>query len=130
VQRAMMALATLPGYAIAKQLVIVYGHAWWPVMLCTALVEWVYGTRFSLVGMLAFQTLPSRELVAVWQLLTIVVGTLVPFVVLIVGYTSQLNYSNLTNVLIGVGVAEGVRFGAMCGLTLGGVHHKENLSTL
>lgn len=124
----MLCLAAIPGYALAKQLIIVHSTSWWPVMLCTGLVELLCGTRFQLVGMLSFQTLPSRELVAIWQLLTILAGTLIPLVVLITAYTAELRWANNTNLLIGVGVTEGVRLLAMLALSL--VHRSENLTAL
>jgi hypothetical protein len=41
----------------------------------------------NLVGLLAFQSLPSRELVGLWQLLTIVLGSLVALIVIICAYS-------------------------------------------
>ncbi|KAL6749927.1 hypothetical protein V8C86DRAFT_915844 [Haematococcus lacustris] len=128
VQHLVLIIASLPGYLVAQQLSVVFADNFWAVIVTVACVQVVYGCRFQLVGLLAFQTLPTRELVAIWQLLTIFVGTVVPFIVLIVGFTSQIDYSNTGNLLIGVGVCEGLRLLAMAGLAL--VHGKENLSTL
>ncbi len=86
--------------------------------------------RSQLVGLLAFQTLPTREVVAVWQLLTMFLTSAIALIVLIAGFTApkSTTWSNTTNLLIAVAVSEGVRLLAMLGLWR--VNGRENLATL
>lgn len=45
VQTYMLLLAALPGYAVAQQLAIVYAPHMWVVLLVTAIITFIYGSR-------------------------------------------------------------------------------------
>ena len=79
IQTIMMVLATLPGYFVVRGAATCWG-GFLTAALVTGFSEVFYSLRSELVGLLAFQALPTRELVALWQILTVSLGGLLAFI--------------------------------------------------
>eukprot|EP00798_Chlamydomonas_sp_ICE-L_P008794 gene8794-33663_t len=128
IQTWILILATAPGYGIGKVAVSAYSNAAVVVQIVVAVIEVVAGSRTHLLGLLAFQTLPSREIVSIWQMCNVLIGSFVAFLVIILGYSSANTIPSIESLVVGSGIVEGIRLVFMVALWF--VHGKENLATL
>ncbi len=126
----LLAVAALPGYSVLMALVV------WKIpqpsvrMGVGALVQLLFGERQHVVGLLGFQALPSREAVAVWQLLVVTSSCVMAFLVAVAG--SQVGLMVLVpdarGITMVLGLVEVVRF--VCAVLLAKRHGQEDLTSL
>ena len=125
----MLVQASLPLHLIAKALVYAMEPTLLVLLLLVAAFDLFWGGRNSVMGLVAFHTLPSREAACIWQALSIALGALAVFVMTIgiwFADSGGLNLSPwvLAGLLMGI---EGLR--CLACLLLTRTYASENLST-
>jgi hypothetical protein len=100
------------------------------LLAVAAVLQLLLGERQHVVGLLGLQTLPSREAVAVWQMLVAVCSCVLALLVVMAG--SQVGLVGLVptapGIMLLLGEVEAVRF--VCALLLGARHGQEDLTAL
>ena len=131
VQSCRLKVVALPGLYVVLLVLVGYTGLSVPQLFgLVLLVQAVLGFRKDMVGLLAFQVMPARESMVLWQVTTVALGTLVTLLVILVGYKldADANPPAVGSLMTGMAVLEGVRLLAV--LPLWGVHTPENLSTM
>jgi hypothetical protein len=72
---ATIGLASMPLYQVAKALLLAFNPGKVAVLCGIAAIDLLWGGRSSVTGLAGFMTLPSREIVAVWQLILVTLGS-------------------------------------------------------
>jgi hypothetical protein len=126
----LLAVASLPGYSVALALVLWLCPDKRLMLALAAVVQLVLGERSHVVGLLGFQTLPSREAVAVWQLLVVGCSCVMSLLVTLAGTQMGLMVAVPTpqGILMVLGGVEAVRL-LLCGVLMKR-HGKEDLTAL
>jgi hypothetical protein len=126
----LLLVASLPGYSILLALAVWKMPQQGSLMAVAAVMQLLLGERQHVVGLLGFQTLPSREAVAMWQMLVVVCSCVLAFLVAVAG--SQVGLMVLVPTAPGImqvlGIVEAVRF--VCALLLVKRHDQEDLTAL
>jgi hypothetical protein len=131
VQSCRLRVAALPGLYVVLLVLVGYSQLTVPQLFgLVLLVQVVLGFRKDMVGLLAFQVMPARESMVLWQVTAVALGTLVTLLVVLVGYKldADANPPTVESLMVGMAVLEGVRLLAV--LPLWVVHTPENLSTM
>ncbi|WIA20821.1 hypothetical protein OEZ85_005176 [Tetradesmus obliquus] len=125
---AMLLLAGLPLYQALKAAVLLARLPTGVMLGVCAMLDLAMGGRSSILGLAGFVTLPSREVVSMWQFLGIMIGSVA--MVLVVGIAFAAQHAAITAspwLLVGlIGGCEVLRCG--CVLLLGRRYSQENLS--
>jgi hypothetical protein len=126
----LLAVASLPGYSLFMALAVWKIPSEGTRILVAALVQLLMGERQHVVGLLGFQTLPSREAVAVWQLLVVTCSCVMAFLVTLAGsqYGLMVLVPDASGIVMVLGVAEVARL--ICVGMLAKRHGKEDLTAL
>jgi hypothetical protein len=122
-------IAALPGAMLLKGLAAWLLGPLWQVVAAAAGIELLLGSRAPLSGFLAMLTLPSREAVAIWQLLAVMLGNVAMLAVVAVVLVLEVAPAELVlPLLLALGGIELLRL--VAGVALAKIHPKENLSAL
>ncbi|KAF8067137.1 mok12 [Scenedesmus sp. PABB004] len=126
--RTLLALAAMPGYELAKAaLVLGLGYegtapvngAISPVLLgVAAALATVMGGRDSVQGLVGFLTLPSREVVSMWQIIAIMLGVTTALLLIGISYAASIlgGATSATVLLVIVAGLEVLRAACMWGI--------------
>jgi len=103
----MLTLGSLPLLFVAQALLFAFGNSLVLLLPLVAAIHLFWGGRSSVMGLLAFNTLPSREALAIWQAIAIGFGSLM--VLMVVAITSFANSGGA--IAVSVWVPAGILMG-------------------